>query len=144
MAVIKDDQGKAFDRKNRRVMGIHKKADGELERLTYVRAGERTEIAGDIVISSMPLKDLVEAMDDVPENELRIERGLPYRDYMTVGVLVRNRTDIRTINSIIPDCWIYIQERKVRMGRIQIYNNWSPYMVANLEYTVWLGLEYFV
>lgn len=44
----------------------------------------------------------------------------------------------------VPDCWVYVQERKVKMGRFQIYNNWSPYMVKDLENTVWLGLEYFV
>ena len=48
------------------------------------------------------------------------------------------------MGNIVPDCWVYVQERKVKMGRFQIYNNWSPYMVKDLENTVWLGLEYFV
>jgi protoporphyrinogen oxidase len=97
----------------------------------------------------MSLKDLVLGMEHVPENETRIAAGLPYRNYMTVGVLVRkllleNKTDIRTVGNIVPDCWVYVQERKVKMGRFQIYNNWSPYMVKDLENMVWLGLEYFV
>ena len=88
-------------------------------------------------------------MNDVPEKELSIAKGLPYRDYMTLGVLVKklkleNRTNIKTMGNIVPDCWVYVQERKVKMGRFQIYNNWSPYMVKDLENTVWLGLEYFV
>ena len=68
---------------------------------------------------------------------------------MTVGVLVkklglRNKTKRKTLGNIVPDCWMYVQERQVKMGRIQIYNNWSPYLVADPEHTVWLGLEYFV
>ena len=68
---------------------------------------------------------------------------------MTLGVLVKklnlkNKTNIKTIGDIVPDCWVYVQDRKVKMGRFQIYNNWSPYMVKDLNHTVWLGLEYFV
>ena len=104
---------------------------------------------GDIFISSMPVKDLVGGMNDVPADPGRIAAGLPYRDYMTVGVLVPklnliNKTAIKTVSNIVPDCWIYVQERKVMMGRFQIYNNWSPYMIKDLENTVWVGLEYFV
>jgi protoporphyrinogen oxidase len=47
------------------------------------------------------------------------------------------------VSDIVPDCWIYIQEPDVRIGRLQIFNNWSPYMVKDLENTVWIGLEYF-
>ena len=112
------------------------------------------DMDADYVISSMPVKDLVAGMhcgtkDTVPENIKRIAAGLPYRDYMTLGVLVKklkikNNTDIKTPNNIIPDCWIYVQDRNIKMGRIQIYNNWSPYLVSDNENTVWLGLEYFV
>ena len=134
---------------NCKVINVHKNVNNELEWLTYVQDGCEFKIKGDIFISSMPLKDLVVGMNDIPENELRIARGLPYRDYMTVGVLVHklaleNKTDIKTIGNIVPDCWVYVQERKVKMGRFQIYNNWSPYMVSDFENTVWLGLEYFV
>lgn len=132
-----------------RVEKIHKGEDGKLDGLTYMQDGKEMEAKGDIIISSMPLRDLVAGMNDVPEDELRIAQGLPYRDYMTVGVLVHklaleNKTDIRTVGNIVPDCWVYVQERKVRMGRFQIYNNWSPYMVSDYKNTVWLGLEYFV
>jgi protoporphyrinogen oxidase len=68
---------------------------------------------------------------------------------MTAGILLKklklkNTTDVRTLGNIVPDCWIYVQERKVRLGRIQIYNNWSPYLVEDPEKTIWVGLEYFV
>jgi protoporphyrinogen oxidase len=66
---------------------------------------------------------------------------------ITVGLLlkklkIKNETGIRTINEIVPDTWIYIQERNVRVGRLQIFNNWSPYMVSD-EKAVWIGAEYF-
>lgn len=111
--------------------------------------GERKEIKGDIFISSMPLKDLILGMDGkIPREVKRIAEGLPYRDFVTVGLLVKklnlkNTTKMKTLNNIVPDCWIYIQEPNVKIGRIQVFNNWSPYMVEKPEETVWLGLEYF-
>lgn len=111
--------------------------------------GSVQEIEGDIFISSMPLKDLVLGMGDVvPANIRDIAEGLPYRDYVTVGLLVeklnmKNLTKIKTLNNIIPDCWIYVQDTGVKLGRIQIYNNWSPYMVEEVDSKVWIGLEYF-
>ena len=104
---------------------------------------------GDYFISSMPIKELVGGMNDVPAEPARIASGLPYRDYMTLGVLVSklnlvNKTHIKTVGNIVPDCWIYVQDRNVKLGRFQIYNNWSPYMAKDLEHTVWVGLEYFV
>lgn len=123
----------------------------ENERITGVKVvcdGVEKQFSADYVISSMPLKDLVCGMDDVPIEIREIAEGLPYRDYMTMGVLVSglklpNKTKIKTIGNIVPDNWVYVHDRNVKMGRFQIYNNWSPYMVKNLEHTVWLGLEYF-
>lgn len=71
-----------------------------------------------------------------------------YRDFVTVGILVdhlkiKNQTNIRTLGDIVPDCWIYVQDKGVKLGRVQIFNNWSPYMVKQPQDTVWLGLEYF-
>lgn len=98
----------------------------------------------------MPLKDLVAAMpkEVVPTDVSKIAQGLPYRDFVTVGVLVdklalKNETAIKTLNNIVPDNWIYVQDTGVKMGRIQIFNNWSPYMVADPNNTVWIGLENF-
>ncbi len=112
--------------------------------------GKEWEYTADWFISSMPVKDLVEAMDEkeVPKDVYRIASTLPYRDFMTVGLLldklkVKNKTKLKTLGDIVPDCWIYVQERDVRLGRIQIFNNWSPYMVDDPEHKVWIGLEYF-
>lgn len=125
----------------------------EGDRLTGVRyedgQGQLEELQGDLVFSSMPVKDLVQALGTtVPEEVANIARELPYRDYITVGLLLKklqitNQTPIKTLGNIIPDNWIYIQERDVKIGRLQIFNNWSPYMVADNEHTVWIGLEYF-
>ena len=132
-----------------KVTKLHKNSQNMLTGLTYVKDGREYEITGDYVISSMPLKDLVKGMNDVPDEPARIAKGLPYRDYMTLGVLVsqiklKNKTNLKTVGNIIPDCWVYVQDRRVKMGRFQIYNNWSPYMVNDLEHTIWIGLEYFV
>lgn len=135
--------------KNARVVKVHKNEKNQIDSLTYESNGQEYTVEGDYFISSMPLKDLVAGMNDVPEEAARIANGLPYRDYMTLGVLVsklnlKNKTNIRTIGDIVPDCWVYVQDRNVKLGRFQIYNNWSPYMVKDLEHTVWIGLEYFV
>lgn len=106
-------------------------------------------IEGDIFISSMPIKDLVCGFkgNKVPTKILNIAKGLPYRDFMTVGLLVnklnlKNETNIKTLGNIVPDCWIYVHEPEAKLLRIQIFNNWSPYMVKDAENTVWIGLEY--
>ncbi|MBE5841947.1 MAG: NAD(P)/FAD-dependent oxidoreductase [Butyrivibrio sp.] len=132
---------------NAKVTKIRKKGD-HIVGITYLMDGSEMEIEGDIFISSMPVKDLVEGMNDVPADPLRIAKGLPYRDYMTLGVLVpklnlENKTGLKTMGGIVPDNWVYVQDRTVKMGRFQIYNNWSPYLVKDLENTVWVGLEYF-
>ena len=101
-------------------------------------------IAPDAVISSMPIKDLIHAMGSaVPPHIAHIASGLPYRDFITVGVLVEKLLVTNPSNQLIADCWIYIQEPDVALGRIQIFNNWSTEMVASPQDTVWLGLEYF-
>ncbi|KAB8288674.1 NAD(P)-binding Rossmann-like domain-containing protein [Bifidobacterium ramosum] len=116
--------------------------------------GNRTELAADQFISSMPIKDLVNAVDasdkPAPKDITTIANGLPYRDFVTVGLLVKrlrlkNTTDIPTLGNppIVPDCWIYVQDPGYTVGRIQIFNNWSPYLVKDVDDTVWIGLEYF-
>lgn len=134
--------------KNAKVTGIHKSEQQLITSLRYKQDGEDKTMEGDIVISSMPLKDLIEGMNDVPAEPLRIAKGLPYRDYRTLGVLVprlnlKNKTKMKTVGNIVPDNWVYVHDRSVKMGRLQIYNNWSPYMVKDLGHTVWVGLEYF-
>lgn len=132
-----------------KVVSLHKNADGLIDSVTYECAdGSGESLEADYVISSMPIKDLVAGINDVPEEDAKIAAGLPYRDYMTVGVLVphlnlKNETRIKTVGNIVPDDWVYVHDRSVKMGRFQVYNNWSPYLVKDLEHTIWMGLEYF-
>ena len=116
--------------------------------ISSVTCDDGTKYPCDAVFSSMPLSDLVPALGDASEKIKRIAAGLPYRDFVTVGLLVdklkiKNETSIPTLGNIVPDCWIYVQDKRVKMGRIQIFNNWSPYLLKDPDHTVWIGLEYF-
>lgn len=122
--------------------------NGQVKKVICELNGEKVEYEADIFISSMPVKDLVAGMNDVPANIAQIAAGLPYRDFVTVGLLLnklnlKNETKLKTLSNIVPDCWIYVQDVGVKLGRIQVFNNWSPYMVERPEETVWIGLEYF-
>jgi protoporphyrinogen oxidase len=130
------------------VTGVHAEG-GTVKMVAITQNGKTTTVPCNALFSSMAVKDLIAAMGkNVPQNIQRIARELPYRDFITVGLLVKklllkNKTKTKTINGIVPDCWIYIQERDVKIGRLQIFNNWSPYMTANWQNAVWIGLEYF-
>lgn len=110
--------------------------------------GTSYHVEADYVFSTMPIKELIRAMGSVvPPAVKEVSDGLIYRDFITVGVLlkklkVKNQTGQKTYKDLIPDNWIYIQEKDVKLGRLQVFNNWSPYMVKDKD-TVWLGLEYF-
>lgn len=112
-----------------------------------LESGETERIEGDYFFSTMPIQQLVEGFEPpLPEKAAEVSRGLVYRDFITVGLLLKE-LEIKERhgddpNGLIRDNWIYIQEPDVLVGRLQIFNNWSPYMVADPG-TVWLGLEYF-
>ncbi|MGB4833637.1 MAG: NAD(P)/FAD-dependent oxidoreductase [Candidatus Moraniibacteriota bacterium] len=111
--------------------------------------GSEERLSGSHILSTMPIKDLISRLTGAVPDEVRhVASKLLYRDFITVGLLMKklaitNQTAEKTINQIIPDTWIYIQEPDVKVGRLQIFNNWSPYMVKDPD-TVWIGLEYFV
>lgn len=133
--------------KNSKVVKLNNQ-NNKITSIEYDCNGKREVMDADIVISSMPLKDLVIGMNQVPKNISDIAYGLPYRDFVTVGILVdrlnlKNETDMKTLNNIVPDCWIYVQDVGVKLGRIQIFNNWSPYLLESPQDKVWIGLEYF-
>jgi len=97
-------------------------------------------VLADYVISTMPVKYLIRGLGNTVPKEIKtIADGLLYRDFITVGLLVES---INLDNGKIKDNWIYIQEHEVKLGRLQVFNNWSPYMVKDPS-KVWLGLEYF-
>jgi protoporphyrinogen oxidase len=91
----------------------------------------------------MPIRDLIRSLDiPVPQDVRTIAEGLVYRDFITVGLLVDKLAVTEPDGSRLKDTWIYIQEPDVLVGRLQIFNNWSPYMVADSS-KIWIGLEYF-
>jgi len=115
-------------------------ADG---RVVAVRArgadGQALRLPCSHVISTMPIKELVQAMPaDWAPAARAIALDLQYRDFITVGLLYPNSA----LSVPLSDNWIYIQEPGVQVGRVQIFNNWSPYLVAQPD-TVWMGLEFF-
>lgn len=106
--------------------------------------GGEIRLQAELVFSTMPVRDLVAALDPpAPEAVREIAAGLVYRDFLTVGLLCRKLQIAGPVpGQTIRDNWIYIQEPGVLVGRLQIFNNWSPWMVADAT-TVWIGLEYF-
>ena len=143
--------GDEFTKMGGKILYGHKVKDIEIAdgRVNSVTCENGEKLEGDVFISSMPVKDLVAGMgSEVPAAPAEIAKGLPYRDFVTVGLLLnklnlKNETDVKTLGNIVPDCWIYVQDVGVKLGRIQIFNNWSPYLVKDPQNTVWVGLEYF-
>jgi protoporphyrinogen oxidase len=124
--------------------------NGRVVSVDVCKDGATENVPCDYLLSSMPIKELVAALRgiDVPEDVKRISSELPYRDFITVGLLVKkmkikNETKINTYDKRVPDTWVYIQERDVKVGRMQVFNNWSPYMVADYKNSMFIGLEYF-
>ena len=132
-----------------RVTGILTGPEGA-EGVEFTENGTVQTLQGDYLLSSMPIRDLVAGIRgrEVPREVKRIAEGLPYRDFITVGVLarklkIRNTTPAKTYEGRVPDTWIYVQERDVKVGRLQIFNNWSPYMVSDYKGSMFVGMEYF-
>lgn len=130
---------------NRTVRDIH--ADNNLvsavTAIDNLNGGAKTHHA-DIVISTMPVVDLINGMgNNVPSEVNTIANDLRYRGFMTAGLLV-DELLLRDSSGqkLVSDNWIYIQEKDVKLGRLQIFNNWSPGLVSDPE-KVWIGLEYF-
>ncbi|PIS37501.1 MAG: FAD-dependent oxidoreductase [Nitrospirae bacterium CG08_land_8_20_14_0_20_52_24] len=118
-----DVEGILWDKE--RVNAVEISVDGRTER-----------VRGDAFISSMPMRELIQKLRPrVPEAVLRAADKLNYRDFLTVALIVNKR-------DVFPDNWIYIHDPGVKLGRIQNFKNWSPYMVPDSEKTC-LGLEYF-
>ena len=123
---------------NNKVTNIEFDNDKIKSVITENESGEKFSYNADVVFSSMPIKDLITSFNkEIPVEVKEIALNLPYRDFITVGLLV-DKLEIENIK----DCWIYIQEREVKLGRLQIFNNWSPYLVNNKD-KIFIGLEYF-
>jgi protoporphyrinogen oxidase len=129
-----------------RVVGIERQGNtitGAI--IEDLQTGQRRIQPCDYFLSTMPIKQLTELLRPEDIEIARIAAALPYRDFMTAGLLVermRASDSAHNEQGMPPDNWIYIQEPDVKLGRLQIFNNWSPSLVADPN-TIWLGLEYF-
>jgi protoporphyrinogen oxidase len=121
----------------RRVAGCRYDPDEQTWQVTARHEGGELEtFAADHVISSMPMKELVERLEPkVPSQVLRSATSLRYRDFLTVGLILKDRGSFG-------DNWIYIHDPNVKVGRIQNYKSWSEEMVPDPAYSCY-GLEYF-
>jgi protoporphyrinogen oxidase len=129
-----------------RVVGIQRAGDRiESVDVRDESTAEVRRIGCHYLLSTMPVKELTGFLQPEDPRVVEVAGALPYRDFMTAGLLVRRmRRSGRdcTANGMPPDNWIYVQEPDVKLGRLQVFNNWSPALVADPD-TIWLGLEYF-
>ena len=126
-----------------RAQGVQVALDSPVNRLEHsggrIRAVMTPEkrFEAETFISTMPVRDLALGLaPQAPARALEIASGLRYRDFVVVGLLYRR------LAQSLPDNWIYVQEPGMQVGRLQIFNNWSPYMVKDAG-TAWVGMEYF-
>jgi protoporphyrinogen oxidase len=107
-----------------------------IDALEFTQNGTCLSAVGTDFLSSMPMKDLIQTLS--PEAPVEVQRAaerLKYRDFITVALIINKR-------DVFPDNWLYINDPRIRLGRIQNFKNWSPFMVPDQEKTC-LGLEYF-
>jgi protoporphyrinogen oxidase len=116
---------------------IKVKRDSQKITSILIKKGEEiTEITGDNFINTMPITALMHRLDPLPpEKVLKAARGLKYRDFLIVPIIINQE-------HIFPDNWIYIHSPEFKVGRIQNFKNWSPKMVPDPQKTC-LGMEYF-
>ncbi|WP_211242135.1 NAD(P)/FAD-dependent oxidoreductase [Pontimicrobium aquaticum] len=129
---------------NAKVIGL-KTENNKITEVSYTNNTTKTKeiLNGNYVFSSMPVKHLIKSFGSiVPPNVKDVGQGLLYRDFITVGLLLNELKITDKNKKLISDNWIYIQESDVKLGRLQIFNNWSPYLVKEDD-KVWIGLEYF-
>ena len=107
--------------------------------------GTIRNFAADFFFSTMPMRELINSMEStgttIPANVKEVSDGLIYRDFITIGILIDKLLVTEPDGGLLKDTWIYIQEPEVLIGRLQIFNNWSPYLTS--PGNVWIGLEYF-
>jgi protoporphyrinogen oxidase len=125
------------------VTGIHCRGGRVIAVSGTDGAGQVQRFDSDYFFSTMPIKELVRSLDvPVPANVREVSDALQYRDFITVGLLLKRMKVKDNDQNFVEDNWIYIQEPDVKAGRLQIFNNWSPHLVSDSQ-NVWVGVEYF-
>ncbi len=111
-------------------------SENKVSAVAYTDAGHTHLLAGTHFISSMPVRELIEKLDPRPPSDvIDAAAKLNYRDFITVALIV-------DVKNLFSDNWIYIHDPDVKVGRVQNFKNWSPYMVPDPNRTC-IGLEYF-
>jgi protoporphyrinogen oxidase len=108
-----------------------------------VETGGKTEtLTADYVFSTTDVRNLINILEpSAPEEIRKISQALQYRDFLTVGLLLSERPR-EPSGAPLTDTWMYIHEKGVNAGRVQLFHNWHPKLVRNPEHG-WVGLEYF-
>lgn len=118
----------------------------ELKKISYTKSnGRRIFEEADVIISTMPLNSLFANMTgSVPMPLRAIADGLKYRDCVIMGLCIKwpELSNGAVSMENFPECMIYVQDPNIKLARIQVYNNWSPYLVKKKN-ELWLGLEFF-
>ncbi len=145
---IKEAGGKII--LNNKVTGINKDSNNIVKsiEITDINTNQKQTVEGDLFISSMPIKDLFTCLNDIPKDIEEIAENLQYRDFILVNFVLnkidlKNNTNYPTINNIAPDSWVYMQDNGVKAGRIDIMNNFSPYIIKNFKEDIVINSEYF-
>ncbi|NPV58097.1 MAG: NAD(P)/FAD-dependent oxidoreductase [Actinobacteria bacterium] len=141
------EEGGGEVRRSTRVVALERRGNAVTAVVAEGTGGERERHEGDYFLSTMPVSELVEALGGgVPPEVREVAKGLAYRNFVTVGLLLR-RLPLRggsgkgPSGELTRDNWIYVQEKHLKVSRLQVFNNWSPYLVADPE-KVWVGMEY--
>ena len=129
---------------NTTVTAINANFNGRIQSLDVTEhSGTEKKYEGDYFFSTMPVKELVKKLNNlpVPQQVREAAESLEYRDFLIVGILA-SALAIKERNATLTDNWIYIQDKNIKAGRIQFFHNWSPHMVKHPG-DIWIGVEYF-
>jgi len=130
-----------------RVEKVFVAADNRLESVTWTDLnGIAHSTKGNYFFSSLPIKELIAGMQNIQIDQriLAVANNLVYRDFLIVGLVIKKSEDTEGVHTLesVKDNWIYLQDKGIRAGRVQIFNNWSPFMVEDKN-TLSIGVEYF-
>jgi len=113
-----------------------------VSKVQFNKNGTTVDLNCNAVFSTMPIKHLINAIEPkAPAKVNKVANGLEYRDFIIVGLLLSELKFEPENGEFVKDNWLYIQDKGVNVGRMQIFNNWSPYMVSSED--IWIGAEYF-
>jgi protoporphyrinogen oxidase len=139
---VEERGGKVYLHQDVQKIYVH---EGKIQSVNTINSqtGQTGAWEGDYFFSTMPVQELIAAMgEEVPDSVREVAAGLQYRDFINVGILLKQMSTKEGNQLELKDNWIYIQERDVKVGRLMVYNNWGGGMIKDPN-TIWIGMEYF-